>query len=114
MHVRLNADEIVRLVICELVASEAKVTGVALASCRKNFEDLVLDMLWETQDQLLPLFKSLLGDVWNEGGCTVSAPKTWVFSFLDYLNRKPFKRLPTGFVARSTLDGSESSEDMAF
>jgi hypothetical protein len=51
--------------------------------------------LWKTQERLLPLLKSLPGDVWNEGECTVSAPTKYVFSPLNHLNRKSFKRLPT-------------------
>jgi len=74
MHACLNMDEIVRLIACELVASRGKATAVALAGCCKSFKDPVLDVLWGTQDQLLPLLKSLPEDVWNEGGCTVSAP----------------------------------------
>ena len=63
MHACLNVDEIVRLISCELVASKARATTVALASCCKSFEDPVLDALWETQERLLPLLKSLLGEV---------------------------------------------------
>ena len=85
MHACLNVDEIVRLIARELVASEAKATAVALAGSRKRFEDTVLDVLWETQVQPLPLLKSLPGDVWNEGGCTVSAPITHFPPSLNYL-----------------------------
>ena len=73
MHACLNIDEIVRLIACELVASGAKATAVALACCHKNSEGPVLDTLWKTQNRLLPLLKSLPVDVWNERGCTVSA-----------------------------------------
>ena len=76
MHACLNVDEIVRFVARELVASRFKATAVALACCRKSFEDPVLDVLWETQKELFPLLKSLPGDVWNKGGCTVSGPTT--------------------------------------
>ena len=76
MHTCLNVDEIIRLITRELVASDAKATAVSLACCRKDFEDPVLDNLWGTQDQLLPLFESLPGDVWNGGGYTVSASTT--------------------------------------
>lgn len=66
-------DEILRFLACELVASEAKATVVSLACCRKSFEGPVLDALWETQDRLLPLLKSLPGGVWKvEGGRFVS------------------------------------------
>jgi len=64
-HPCLCVDEILRIVARKLVASGAKASAVALACCCKNFEDPVLDVLWETQDQLLPLLKSLPGDVWK-------------------------------------------------
>jgi hypothetical protein len=97
MHACLSVDEILRLLAYELVASEAKATAVALACCRKSFEDPALDVLWETQDRLPPLLKSLPRDVWNGDGytVTVSAPTTRVLFLLNYLNRKSFKRFPT-------------------
>jgi hypothetical protein len=95
MQTCLSVDEILRLFACELVASEAKATAVAFACCCKSFEDLALDALWETQDQLLLLLKSLPGDVWNGDGCTVSVPTPRALFFLNSLNRKSFKRLPT-------------------
>ena len=76
MHTCLNVDEILRLIACELVASKGRTTAVALACCCKNFEDPVLDALWERQDRLTPLLKSLPGDVWDGGECTVSTPIT--------------------------------------
>jgi len=72
MHACLDVDEILRLIASKLVASKSGAAAVALACCRKSFEDPVLDVLWETQEKLLPLLKSLPGDVWSEGGCTVS------------------------------------------
>jgi len=72
MHACLNMDEIVRLIACELAVSGAKATTAVLAGCCKSFEDPVLDALWETQEQLLPLLKSLPGDVWNGERYTVS------------------------------------------
>ena len=95
MHACLNVDEIVRLIACELVASGAEATAVALARCHKGFEDPVLDTLWETQDQLLPLLRSLPRDVWNEDECTVSTSTTSVFTPLNCLVRKSFRRFPT-------------------
>jgi len=68
MHACLNVDEIVRLLACELVASGGKGTAAALACCCKNFEEPVLDALWEVQDQLRPLLKSLPGDAWDDNG----------------------------------------------
>ena len=94
MHACLNVDEIVRLIACELVVSEAKATAVSLACCHKAFEDPILDALWETQDELLPLLKSLPGDVWNEGECTVSVPITYAFPSLNYLVRKVLQKTP--------------------
>ena len=55
MHACLNVDEIVRLIIYELVESRARGSAVALACCRKSFEDPVLDALRETRNGLLPL-----------------------------------------------------------
>ena len=95
MHACLNVDEIIRHIVCELVQSKAKATAAALAFCRKSFEDPVLDVLWESQDGLLPLLKSLPGDVWNEGGYTVSTLITHIFSFLNRSIQKSFKRHPT-------------------
>ena len=94
MHRCLNVDEIVRLITCELVASEAEATAVAIACCHKNFEGPVLDTLWETQAHLLPLLKSLPRDIWNESWCIVSAPTTCILLSLNHLIRKTFKRLP--------------------
>jgi hypothetical protein len=87
MHACLNVDEILRLLACELVESGAKATTVAFACCCKSFEDTALDVLWETQSDLLPLLKSLPEDVWNGNGCTVSAPTSHVFLFLNYLDQ---------------------------
>ena len=80
MHACLNVDEILRPIAHELVASGGRAAAVALACCRKGFEDPVLDVLWETQDRLLPLLKTFPGDVWNEGGCTVSTLTACFFS----------------------------------
>ena len=45
MHPCLNVDEILTLFARELVASEAKATGVALACCCISFEKPVFDAL---------------------------------------------------------------------
>jgi len=66
MHPCLNVDEILRLFAHELVVSEAKATAVALACCCKNFEEPVLDPLWEKQERLTPLLKCFPQDVWGE------------------------------------------------
>ena len=95
MHACLNVDEIVRLIAHELVASEAKGSAVALARCYKGFEDPVLDALWETKNGLAPLLASLPSDVWSlPNAPTVSAPTTYIFSPLNYLVWKSFKRSP--------------------
>ena len=81
MHPCLKVDEILRLLACKLVESEAKTTAVSFACCCKDFEDPVLDALWESQDRLLPLLKSFPGDVWElEAGRFVSPLIVFVFS----------------------------------
>jgi hypothetical protein len=95
MHACLGVDEILRLLTHELVSSRAKATAVALACCRKSFEDPTLDVLWKTQERLLPLLKSLPRDIWDGDECTVSAPTTRILFLLNYLNRKSFRRFPT-------------------
>ena len=95
MHACLSVDEILRLIACELVGSRAKATAVALACSCKSFEVPALDALWRTQEQLPLLLKSLPGEVWNGYKYTVSMPTTCVSFFLNYLDRKSFKRLPT-------------------
>ena len=95
MHVCLRVDEILRLLARELVTSNARATAVALACSCKSFEDPALDALWETQYRLLPLLKSLPGDVWNEDGYTVSAPTTRALFSLNHFDRQTFRRPPT-------------------
>jgi len=79
MHACLNVDEIVRLIAHELVVSGGEATAVGLACCCKSFEDSVLDTLWAEQEMFLPLLRSLPGDVWKEGGYSVSAPTMCLF-----------------------------------
>ena len=81
MHACLNVDEIVRFVVCELIASEANATAVSLACCCKDFQELVLDALWETQDRLTPLLKCFPQGVWEE---RVSQVTKLIFSTLKY------------------------------
>ena len=97
MHAFLSVDEIFRLIACELVASEAKATAVALACCCKTFEGPVLDALWETQDQLFPLLKSLPESVWKEGedGGFVSLFTASACSVFNRSISKSFRRIPT-------------------
>ena len=77
MHRCLNVDEIVRLIARELVISGGNATAVRLARCCKSFEDPVLDALWTMRFNLSTLFKCFPGDVWNEGGYTVSTQTTY-------------------------------------
>jgi hypothetical protein len=72
MHDCLCVDEIVRLITGELLAARRRKTTVALACCSKSFEEPVLDVLWETQCRLMPLLKTLPGDIWSPGGYEVS------------------------------------------
>jgi hypothetical protein len=96
MHACLGVDEILRFLACELVASEAKATAVALACCCKSFEDPTLDALWVTQDRLFPLLKSLPRSVWEEAGGSLVSPLTVsTFPALSRLICKSFKRIPT-------------------
>ena len=96
MHACLNVDEIVRLLACELVASEGNATAVALACCCKNFEDPVLDVLWETQQQLDLLLFVFPEGVWQEGiPHLVSPPMTPYPPSLNRTIGKIFKRTPT-------------------
>ena len=81
MHPCLGVDEILRFLACELVTSGAKATAVILAHCCKGFEDPMLDVLWETQDRLLPLLRSLPEDVWKvDAGKFVSPLVAFGFS----------------------------------
>ena len=70
----------------ELVVSEAKVTAVAFARCRKGFEDPVLDALWGTQHRLTPPLKCFPQEVWEEwSGNIVGHIMAAVFSELNRL-----------------------------
>ena len=72
MHPCLHVDEIVRLITCGLIDAEEYATTVALACCNKTFEDPVLDVLWESQYQLIPLLNTLPWDIWGPGSYQVS------------------------------------------
>ena len=97
MHPCLNVDEIVRLIACELVTSGRKATAVCLACCSRSLQEPVLDVLWATQAELSPLFKCFPGDVWNEGGYTVSStPTTRLFLFPHRFGSKVFQTTPDG------------------
>lgn len=85
MHPCLYVDEIVRLIAGELVASGGRATAVALARCCKSFEDPVLDVLWQTQERLFPLFKSFPEDIWDRSEENVSIPTTPILFLLKRL-----------------------------
>ena len=96
MHACFSVDEIVRLLACELVASEGNGTAVALARCCKSLEDPVLDVLWGTQVRLYPLLETFPESVWDETAPTfVSLPGTPYLSPLNRLIGKVFKGMPT-------------------
>jgi len=96
MHHCFSVDEILRLFVCELVASEARTTAVALACCCKSFEGPTLDVLWEIQDRLTPLLKCFPRDVWEEeNGKSVSSLPVVNPPTLNHLVLKAFKRIPT-------------------
>lgn len=80
MHPCLRVDEIIRFLANELVELEAKRTAVALARCCKTFEEPVLDVLWEVQDQLTPLLMCLPEDTWE-----VHRGAYGGFKFVSYL-----------------------------
>ena len=114
MHACLNVDEIIRLIARELVGSEAGATAVALACCRRTFEDPVLDTLWETQRGLLRLLKSLPKDVWNGGQCTVSEPMTQMLYYRSAVwfesRSKDSQRPWNWLVSGNTPEGCDSSQ----
>jgi len=95
MHACLHVDEIVRLIACELVSSRGLATAVAFACCCRSFEDPALDGLWEIQNRLNLLLKTLPEDVWDVGERTVSARASHLASSLNHFIRKCFRRLPT-------------------
>ena len=95
MHPCLNVDEILRLLAHELAWSKAKATALSLACCCKSFEDPVLDVLWGTQERLLPLLKSFPGDVWKvEAGRFVSPPTVPILSSSDCSTEEVFRETP--------------------
>ena len=83
MHSCLGVGEILELVARELVASGAKRTAVSLACCCRNFEDPVLDQLWETQDRIIPLLKCLPQEVWEV--CVWREYRTFVSQLITLL-----------------------------
>lgn len=86
MHHCLCVDEILRLIAHELIAAGGGKTAVALACCCKGLEDLVLDALWESQSQLVPLLKILPTDVWSPSRPDVSAAVTILVLFFTELS----------------------------
>ena len=94
MHPCFNVDEILRQLARELVVLEEEATVVALACCCKGFEDPALDTLWESQDQLFPLLKTLPTDAWKtEAGHFVSLSQELTVFLSD--RAKSFERIPT-------------------
>jgi hypothetical protein len=86
MHPCLNVDEVLRLLARELVGLGGEATVVSLACCCKGFEDPLLDVLWETQDQLTPLLKCFPQEVWKEeDGSFVSYTMAVIPSILSWL-----------------------------
>ena len=73
MHACLKVDEILRSIASELVTPELWRAAVSLACCCKAFEDPVLDALWETKYDLMPLLRTFPQDIWCPAGHTVSA-----------------------------------------
>lgn len=69
---------------------KAEATAAALACRCRDFDDQVLDTLWETQGQMSALLalESLPVDVWKADRCRVSTPKTCVPSSLNCLVSK--------------------------
>ena len=95
MHPCLSVDEIIRLLVRELVWSEAKGSAVAFGCCCKNLEDPVLDVLWATQVRMTPLLKCLPQDTWEDFGTFVSWLIIFNSSAVSHRIRKTFKRNPT-------------------
>ena len=96
MHPCLCVNEILTLIARELIAARGGKTAVALACCCKGFEDLVLDVLWESQVRLIPLLQTLPEDVWSPPTWDVSVMITvLVASSLNCFNRKFLSRPPT-------------------
>ena len=98
MHRCLCVDEIIRLVAHELVVlPKGRATAASLACCCKSFEDPVLDALWATQSDILPLLRTLPDDIWNPGGHEVSATNTALVphKLAQLFDLKCLKRPPT-------------------
>jgi len=95
MHRCLYIHEIVGLIASELTAGGGRATAVALACCCKIFEDPVLDALWATQDKLMPLLKTLPGDIWSSDGRNVSMVTMTLAIYLPkLLGFQSYQRLP--------------------
>ena len=94
MHPCLCVDEIVRLITSELVAARKHATTVALACCQKDFEDPVLDVLWETQCRLILLLKTLPGGVWGPDGYEVSVAMMALVPPYSLLDLKDLSEAP--------------------
>ena len=96
MHPCFSVDENLKLLARGLVALEAGASAVALACCCKSFEGPVLDVLWEIQDQLIPLLKCFPEDIWEEeDGRFVSPLAAFIFPLFNPFYLKSFRRIPT-------------------
>ena len=95
MHHCLRVDEILRHFASELVASKGKASAVTLACCCKSFEDPVLDVLWETQEWLAPLFKTFPKYVWYDEERAVGTPTILILCLLERLF-PVFRKVPDG------------------
>ena len=94
MHPCLNVGEVLRQLARDLVVLEEEATVVSLACCCKGFKGPALDALWESQDQLFPLLKTLPADAWKtEAGHFVSLSQELTVFLSDRV--KSFERIPT-------------------
>ena len=85
MHTCFNVDEILRFIARELIESGLRRTAVALACCCRDFEDPVLDVLWETEYHLAHLLGTFPQGIWGLGEPRVSVAIVILFSFFTQL-----------------------------
>jgi hypothetical protein len=97
MHRSLIIHDVLHLLACKLVESELEATAVSLACCCKTFEDPILDELWKTQDQLIPLLRCLPQEVWEvtDGYFVSRTVMSPLLSALNNLFGKHLQRIPT-------------------
>ena len=115
VHPYLHVNKILRHAAPELVASDGEAYAVSLACCCEDFEDSVLDALWETQEQLTPVFETLPEDVRYHDECGVSVPTislsvhstTRFYSLLE-----GSRRSRNGLDSEGMLEGCEGLKRM--